>query len=123
MNSLLAVTVPIALLSAFSTPRELVHLLRSFKTTVLFVEPALLPKALEAAKEVGLPESSIHVLEGHVQGRRSLQELVAHVRKNGLKRIPPKPATKKTLAYLIFSSGTSGLPKGSSRILLKARTI
>ncbi len=81
------------------------------------MEPALLPKALEAAKEVGLPESSIHILEGRVEGRESFQDLITNVKQRGLQRIPPKPAKKGTLAYLIFSSGTAGLPKGSQRYL------
>ncbi|KAJ3538651.1 hypothetical protein NM688_g6485 [Phlebia brevispora] len=111
VNSLLAVTVPFSLMSAFSTPRELMHLLRLSKATALFVEPALLPNALAAAKEVRLPESAIHVLEGHVNGRRSFQEMIDDVKKREVQRIPPKPATKSTLGYLVFSSGTSGLPK------------
>jgi acyl-coenzyme A synthetase/AMP-(fatty) acid ligase len=32
---------------------------------------------------------------------------------NAKEVIPVKPVTRDTLAYLVFSSGTSGLPKGT----------
>lgn len=112
VNSLLAITVPFAMLSAFSTPFELKHTMRTAKVTVLFVEAGLLPKALEAAKEVGLPDSAIHLLEGKAAGKKNFQDMIHEVRTRGLERVAAKPATKKTLAYLVFSSGTSGLPKG-----------
>ena len=73
-----------------------------------------MPKALLAAREVGLPESSIYILEGQAEGRRSVRDIVNEVKKNNVKRLPVKPAKKDTLAYMIFSSGTTGLPKGAS---------
>lgn len=114
MNALLALTVPYALISSFSTPFELAHSLRTSGATYLFVDPHLLPNALAAAKEVGLPESSIVILEGHVDGRRSFDSILESGRKHKLPRLAVRPATKKTLAYLVFSSGTTGLPKGIS---------
>ena len=112
MNSLLYNTTPFALLSAFATAYGLANGLRTSQTTPLFVQPALLPNALEAAKQVGLPEDRIFVLEGKVDGRRSFQDLADQVKRNGVPTTPVKPAGKDTLAYLVFSSGTSGLPKG-----------
>ena len=78
----------------------------------MFVDPTLLPCALAAAKEVGLSESAIHILEGRAEGRKSFQDIVDIVKKRGLKRLPVKAVKKDALAYLVFSSGTSGLPKG-----------
>ena len=76
------------------------------------MEPALLPNALNAAKDIGLPESAIYILEGEVQGKKSFGDLIREVKARGTSRVPIRPAHKNTLAYLVFSSGTSGLPKG-----------
>jgi long-subunit acyl-CoA synthetase (AMP-forming) len=104
-------------MSAYATAYELGHALRTSRSTHLFVQPELLPKALEAAKEVGLPEDRIFILEGKAEGRRSFQDLIAQVKRSGAPALPVKPVHKDTLAYLVFSSGTSGLPKGMSLLL------
>ena len=87
--------------------------MRTSKPTKLFVDPALLPNAIKAAKEVGLPESAIYILEGEAPGRKSFEDLIRDVKQRGTPRVPVKPAHRNTLAYLVFSSGTSGLPKGT----------
>ncbi|KAK7682379.1 hypothetical protein QCA50_014584 [Cerrena zonata] len=109
--SALSLTVPFVPLSSYSTHFELCHLLRTSKCTVLFVHAGLLQKALSAAKEVGLSEDRIFIIEGQVPGRKSLQDLLDETRKRGIPRELPRPAKKDTLAYLMFSSGTTGLPK------------
>ncbi|OCH91856.1 acetyl-CoA synthetase-like protein [Obba rivulosa] len=111
LHSLFVLTVPFALLSAFSTPFEIAHALRTSKCTRLFVQPALLPGALQAAKEAGIPEDRIYILEGRVAGKTSYDDLIQLARKRKLPRVAVRRATKDTLAYLVFSSGTSGLPK------------
>ncbi|CAL1713285.1 unnamed protein product [Somion occarium] len=111
MHSLIAIATPFALISSFSTPFELSHALRTAKPTRLFVQPNLLSKALSAASEIGLPSDRIYVLEGHVEGRRSFADMVHYIRENKTAREPVRAVTKDTLAYLVFSSGTSGLPK------------
>ena len=111
-NALLAATVPFAPMSSFSTSYELIHLLRTSGATRVFVDPHLLPQLLAAAEEVGLPRTSIYILEGSSSGYKSFQDLVNEVREAGLERLPVKLASKDTLAYLVFSSGTTGLPKG-----------
>ena len=99
-------------MSAFATPYELAHGLKTSQTTHLFVQPALLPRALEAAKQFGLPEDRIYILEGKSEGRKSFQDMSDDIRRRGTPIVPVKQVTKNTLAYLVFSSGTSGLPKG-----------
>ncbi|KAG9315981.1 acetyl-CoA synthetase-like protein [Chiua virens] len=107
LHSLLVTTVPFVMFSAYSTPFELQHTIKLAAPTRLFVSPILLPLALTS----GLPDDRIYILEGHVPGRVSYGELVERARKNGLPRLPVQPAQNDTLAYLVFSSGTSGLPK------------
>ena len=106
-------TVPFSLISAFSTQFELAHCIRTSGVTRLFVQPELLENALRAAKEVGLPAEHIYILEGHSPGRKSFQDLVNDSRRRRLPRVTAKPAKKNTLAYMVFSSGTTGLPKGT----------
>ena len=52
------------------------------------------------------------MLSGHVKGKKSLTNFIATARERRMPIIPVRPASKDTLAYLVFSSGTTGLPKG-----------
>ncbi|EEB92720.1 hypothetical protein MPER_08731 [Moniliophthora perniciosa FA553] len=74
--------------------------------------PKYLQAALSAAKEIKLPLKNIYIMNGNLKGYRSLGNMIERARKANIPLIPPRPATKDTLAYLVFSSGTSGLPKG-----------
>ncbi|CCL98279.1 uncharacterized protein FIBRA_00273 [Fibroporia radiculosa] len=112
MHSLLVVTIPFALLSAYSTtPYEIAHAAKSAKVTRIFVEPSLLQVALQAAQEAGIPEERIHILNGIVKGRKSYAEAIDEVERCGVPRTPVKPADRNTFAYAVFSSGTTGAPK------------
>lgn len=96
---------------SFSTPAETTALLKLAKVTHLFVSPKFLPLAREAAQKLGMPEERIFLLQGKVDdGRRSLGDMVQEVNKRGLEVVKTRPVKENTLAYLIFSSGTSGLP-------------
>ncbi|KAG2749258.1 acetyl-CoA synthetase-like protein [Suillus brevipes Sb2] len=107
VHSLLAITVPFALLSSYSTPYELKHANSLAQATRIFTSPSLLQLALTS----GLPADRIYLLEGESNGYTSYDQLISSARKNGIPRLPVRHATKDTLAYLIYSSGTSGLPK------------
>lgn len=113
MHSLLVITTPFALLSSYSTPFELNHALQLSKATRLFVNVKLLSKVLPVAKKVGIPSSKIYILDGHAPGRKNFGDFVKLAQSKNIPRSAVRPATKDTLAYLVFSSGTSGLPKGS----------
>ncbi|KAK7030386.1 hypothetical protein VNI00_014130 [Paramarasmius palmivorus] len=112
VSSLLATTAPYALISAFSTRFELLHALRLTRISTLFVQAQFLPLAVSAAKEVGVRMDRIFVIgDTPVHGHRSLSGLIESVQRKHLPPVGVRHAKKGTLAYLIFSSGTSGLPK------------
>lgn len=107
VHSLLVITVPFALFSSYSTPYEFEHVNSLAQPTRIFTSPSLLPLALTS----GLPEDRIYILEGECKGYTSYDQLVSSARKKNIPRLPVRYASKDTLACLIFSSGTSGLPK------------
>ncbi|KAI0720518.1 acetyl-CoA synthetase-like protein [Cerioporus squamosus] len=111
IHSLFRVATPFSLIPSGATAFELDHLFRTSEATRLFVHPSLLPQALEAAQKLGLPDDRIYVLEGRAKGRATLADAIREVRKRNVPRVPSKPVKRDTLGYLVFSSGTSGLPK------------
>ena len=113
VHSLLVITTPFALISAHSTPFELKHALELTRPTRLFVNSHLLPLVLPVAKKVGVPLNRIYVLGGNAMGRKSFKELIEDTWSRRTPVVSPRPAKRDTLAYLVFSSGTTGLPKGS----------
>lgn len=86
--------------------------MRTCRPTKLFVQASLLPNALHAARENGFGEEHIYLLEGDVHGKQSFVDLISNTKVRNVPRIPVRPASKSTLAYVVFSSGTTGLPKG-----------
>ncbi|KAF9004607.1 hypothetical protein BDQ17DRAFT_1240838 [Cyathus striatus] len=111
VQSLLMITTPFALISSYSTRFELKHVLSLSKVTRIFVDAKFLPLVTRAAKEVGISADKIYILRGHVRTRKSVHDLIFNAWKNKITPVPVRQATKDTLAYLVFSSGTTGLPK------------
>ncbi|ESK84071.1 4-coumarate- ligase [Moniliophthora roreri MCA 2997] len=112
MNALLATATPYALIAFYATRFELLHALKLSRATRLFVQAKLLPLALPVAKEAGLSPDHIYLLDNG-QGPRTLSEMIADVRRRKIPRQDVCLVRKDTLAYLIFSSGTTGLPKAA----------
>ena len=115
VHSLLIITTPFALFSTHATSREIVYSLEKSKATHMFVHASILDRFLPVAREFGFPEDHIYILEGETEASPKLpsfEQLVQKVRSNKIPREPVREAGKDTLAYLVFSSGTSGLPKG-----------
>jgi acyl-CoA synthetase (AMP-forming)/AMP-acid ligase II len=98
-------------MSSYSTVSELSNILSVSTATRLFVHPTLLPLALEATTATGLPHECIYILEGDVPGRKSLGQMIDGVVQRKTPPVPVQPVGHDTLAYLLFSSGTTGLPK------------
>lgn len=113
MHALFRVAIPFSLIPSGATAFELDHLLRTSEVSRLLVHPTLLPQALEAARKLGLPDDRVYVLQGGAPGRQTLAHASREVRKRNVSRVLTKPIKRDTLAYLVFSSGTSGLPKGA----------
>ena len=110
--SLLKLAVPFALLPSSSTPLEITSLANLSKITHLFVSEKLLSVALPVSKKIGLHENQIFLLCGHSSGRKSLSDFIECARKQNIPRVVTRSVKEDTLAYIVFSSGTSGLPKG-----------
>jgi len=111
-HSLLAITTPFTMFSHYYTSFELARALQVSKATRIFVQPRYLSLVQKVAKDAGFPDDRIYTFDGQVTGRRSFDNMIQQVRKNSVPRIAVRPAGKDTLAYLVFSSGTTGLPKG-----------
>ena len=113
VHSLLAAGIPFALFPASPTPFELKHLVKVSKVSKIFTSPRNFENVRIVAKEAGFSESDgIFILEGRVQGKRSFGDLVRSVKEPA--KDYAKPVNKDALAYLIFSSGTTGPPKGEA---------
>jgi acyl-CoA synthetase (AMP-forming)/AMP-acid ligase II len=108
------ITTPFALISAYSTRFELVHALKLIKPTRLFVDAQLLNNILSAIQDpdVTLSADNVYILSGHVHGRKSLSQMIDIAQRTNIPLESIRSATSNTLAYLVMSSGTSGLPKG-----------
>ncbi|PFH48608.1 hypothetical protein AMATHDRAFT_65004 [Amanita thiersii Skay4041] len=111
VHACFAIATPVALIASYSTHFELKHALQLSKLTCLFVDEKFVPLALSVATEVGISLRSIYVMTGHVSGRKSFSQMIDDVRVKGVKKVDARPVSDDTLACLVFSSGTSGLPK------------
>ena len=113
VHACIRLATPFVPISSYSTPFELKHALNLTKVTRLFVDEKFLPTVVPAAKELGIDLAHIYVIKGNVEDRKSLWSIIRDVRRKKIPLVDIRIATKDTLAYLVFSSGTSGLPKGN----------
>ena len=112
VHACVRLATPFAPISSYSTPFELKHALSLTKVTRLFVDEKFLPTVVPVAAELGMDLNQIYVMKGSSKGRKSFWSIIKDVRERKISRVDIRTATKNTLAYLVFSSGTSGLPKG-----------
>ncbi|EGP91681.1 unnamed protein product [Zymoseptoria tritici ST99CH_3D1] len=96
------------------TVEELAFQLQNSGAKALVTQQHLLDNAVKAAKQVGIPESRIILLGDGKDSTRRIKHFTA-IRNSSLenryKRIRVQDPAKE-LAFLAYSSGTTGLPKG-----------
>lgn len=99
------------------TSTEIAHHIKTSKTRFLISEPEILKPALVAAKENDIPAENIWVFDPIGQqippGQRSWTELLNHGEQDWV-RFNDIDTAKRTVAARLFSSGTTGLPKGTN---------
>ncbi|KAJ5464363.1 uncharacterized protein N7458_000049 [Penicillium daleae] len=96
---------------------EMTFALRTAQAKVLMTAASSLPVAIPAAKNAGISQDRIVLLEGRKEGFTSIQDLVALGGNFGPSgqvqpfKIPSGQTNKDICGFLSFSSGTTGLPK------------
>jgi long-subunit acyl-CoA synthetase (AMP-forming) len=116
VHAFVRLATPFAPISSYSTPFELKHALNLTKATRLFVDEKFLTTVVPLATELGIDTNRIYLIKGNSNSRKSCWSIIDDVRRKKISRVDARTATKNTLAYLVFSSGTSGLPKGNEPI-------
>jgi len=100
------------------------HQLKTSGAKALFTCAAVLKDALEAAKAAGIPEDKVFILDipgfENSQGFKTVDDLVTLGR--SAPELEPLRWSKgqgaRQAAFLCYSSGTSGLPVGSTCLVM-----
>jgi 4-coumarate--CoA ligase len=90
------------------TVRELAHHLKDSGAKALFTQKALLGNAVKAAAEAGIPRERIVLIgEEHDGAFLHFSKILG-----GVEGVRETLEPDRDLAFLVYSSGTTGLPKG-----------
>lgn len=93
---------------------EMSYALKTATAKFLFTVPGSMEVAAQAAKNAGIPQSNVFLLEGQIAGFTTMQELIARGQKMATVpafKIPEGKTNHDVCGFLSFSSGTTGLPK------------
>jgi 4-coumarate--CoA ligase len=93
------------------------YALKTANAKFLATHPSSIAVAAQAAKNAGIPQSRIFLLEGTLDGYTTVRELIETGRAYGAAaqvpafELPPGKKNRELCGFLSFSSGTTGLPK------------
>src|ERR1700761_7608657 len=96
---------------------EMTYALKTAEAKFLFTVPSSMEIAAAAAKNAGIPQSNVFLLEGELEGFTTMTDLLRMGQKHSETgqieqfRLPPGKKNKDVCGFLSFSSGTTGLPK------------
>lgn len=96
------------------------YALQKSSAKFLITVPSSMHIAAAAAKDAGIPKENLFLLEGEMEGFTNMKELLEIGKSYGEEgqvkpfEIPKGKTNFETLAFLSFSSGTTGLPKAVS---------
>lgn len=101
---------------AYNT-EEMTYALKTADAKFLFTVPGSMEVAAAAAVNVGIPKEHVFLLEGKMEGHKTMSDLIQLGKSYGSTgqveqfRLPPGKKNKDVCGFLSFSSGTTGLPK------------
>lgn len=101
---------------------EMTYALKTAKVKFLMTMPTSMKVAAAAAKNAGIPQERVFLLEGEMEGFTTMKRLLDAGRAYGEERqvksfkLPKGKKNKDVCGFLSFSSGTTGLPKAVSSI-------
>ncbi|KXN84334.1 Very long-chain acyl-CoA synthetase [Leucoagaricus sp. SymC.cos] len=111
--ALLKIVVPFVPILHYSTPSELKHALKLTKAMRLFTTPQKLSKFLPVKQELNIAAKNVYTTNGKLSGYGSLDDLFDKTTRNGNPHKKPHMVPKDTPAFILFSSGTTSLPKAA----------
>lgn len=96
------------------TTEEIAYHMKTAKAKFVITTPAALPKVQEAMRALGIPLRNVFTIREQVAGMSSINDLIRGGEALDTVppyRIPTGTSNKQLCGNLLFSSGTTGLPK------------